>query len=167
MNAVQIDTGAQGMDNNSQNGTADGLAADLALLKNPAKAAPLNAKADQVANDEAIAGSTSKATKTAKAKTRTVKASGGVFNSKADGVYFAPDEGEPRKICGALSIVAQVRNKDGLGWSVLVKLTDLDGVEKEHLIPRSKLQSDQSSKVMEELADAGLSFSYARIPSRF
>ncbi|WP_176216736.1 DUF927 domain-containing protein [Andreprevotia lacus] len=82
--------------------------------------------------------------------------------SKDDGVYYrADEESEPRKLCGPLRIVAQVRNQDGGAWAVLVYLRDLDGTLKEHVIPRAKLLSDQSSKVLEELADKGLWFSYA------
>ncbi|WP_293931280.1 DUF927 domain-containing protein [Iodobacter sp.] len=127
-------------------------ATDLERLKNPETTPPLGAKAD--------AAQTATKPK-AKAKTNTIKTSGGHFKASADGVFYQADDAEPRKICGPLWLVAQVRNVDGAGWAVLVKLHDLDGSEKEHMIPRSKLLSDQSSRVLEELADLGLWFSFA------
>lgn len=84
------------------------------------------------------------------------------FQSKDDGVFFRADEdSEPRKLCGPLRVVAQVRNQDGGGWAVLVQLQDLDGTTKDHVIARAKLLSDQSTRVLEELADLGLWISFA------
>jgi uncharacterized protein (DUF927 family) len=123
-------------------------ATDLERLKNPETTPPLGTPAGA-------------AKAPAKPKTKTVKTTGGNFKATAEGVFYQTDEGEPRKVCGPLWLVAQVRNMDGAGWAVLVKLHDLDGCEKEHMISRSKLLSDQSSRVLEELADLGLWFSFA------
>ncbi|AOX99923.1 hypothetical protein BJP62_05290 [Jeongeupia sp. USM3] len=126
----------------------------------PALVLPMGAAATDA---ETAASPTKKARDKPSAKTATKPAAGFErFRSKTDGVWYRPDEDtEPRKLCGPLQIVAQVRHLDGSGWAVLVQLADLDGTSKAHLIPRAKLLSDQSTKVLEELAEKGLWFSYA------
>lgn len=122
---------------------------------------------DQLKHPEAIAPKAAakmKATAAAKSESTTNFNASGFdrFQSKADGVYYRADEDtDPRKLCGPLQIVAQVRDPDGSAWAVLVHLRDLDDVPKEHVIPRSKLLSDQSTRVLEDLAEKGLWFSYA------
>lgn len=49
--------------------------------------------------------------------------------------------------------MAQLRDANGAGWCVLVKLTDSDNQDQTHQIPRSRLVSDQSTRVVEELAE--------------
>ena len=141
------------------------MSTDLERLKNPDSVAALGADsgAATAAMGEPVKQETkpTKAVKTAP-KPRPVKAGAGRFIPDRDGVYYVPEDGDKRKICGALNIIAQVRNIEGNEWAVLVKLTDLDGIEKEHVIPRFRLVSDQSSKVVEELAAMGLWFSYGR-----
>ncbi|BCL75675.1 membrane protein [Jeongeupia sp. HS-3] len=140
------------------------MSADLNHLKNPDAVPPINTPAtDAAAAPTAPAASATPSGKPkAKPATKAVPSGFDRFITKADGVYYRPDEdSDPRKLCGPLRIVAQVRNQDGAGWSVLVHLQDLDGTPKDHLIPRAKLLSDQSSRVLEELAEQGLWFSYA------
>ncbi|WP_158380885.1 DUF927 domain-containing protein [Chitinilyticum litopenaei] len=99
-----------------------------------------------------------------KRKAQTVKAGAGQYRAKADGVYYRSgedDEGDGRKLCGPLFIIGLARDFAGLGWSVVVRLADLDGNEKQHLIPRGKLVSQDSTRVLEELAELGLWISTA------
>ncbi|MCX7205922.1 MAG: DUF927 domain-containing protein [Proteobacteria bacterium] len=150
--------------------------ADLQRLKYPDSVQPLGEKKLSSAEKTKQAAPTpdgipAKPIKAAK-KAATPKVSGGGFKllsgdkGRAAGVYFVPeedDDGTGKKwLCGELAVVAQVRDLDSAGWSVMVRLVDMDGCEKKHLIPRSRLLSDQSTKVLEELADLGLQCSFSQ-----
>lgn len=136
---------------------ANGLPDDLARLKNPQAVAPVN----QPLPADVPTARPAKPKKPAAPKAP-ILAGDAEFKLEKDGVYMQKGEAEPRKICGRLEIVAQIRNTDGGGWCVLVNLTDLDGTTKNHQIPRARLVSDQSTKVIEELAELGLWLSTAK-----
>ncbi|SFN01910.1 Uncharcterized protein, DUF927 family [Formivibrio citricus] len=133
------------------------MTADHDLLQNP-ESAPL---VDQPQPSATPAARPAKAKKPPKPKTATV-AGDATFVPQPDGVYIQRGDTEPRKLCGPLEIVAQLRDANGSGWCVLVKLTDLDGQTKTHQIPRARLVSDQSTRVIEELAELGLWLSSAK-----
>ncbi len=133
------------------------MSTDHNLLTHP-HAAPL---VDQPKPDEATASRTTKTRKPAKQRATTTVGDA-TFIPMADGVYIQRGETEPRKLCGPLEIVAQLRDGNGADWCVLVKLADLDGHSKTHQIPRARLVSDQSPRVVEELAGLGLWLSSAK-----
>ena len=138
------------------------MASDLDQLMDPATVPPRSRKRSRKEDrQEASPGADHKAPQPGQADARP-RAAVERFVCKVDGVYYrADEESEPRKLCGPLQIAAQVRDPDGSGWAVLVHMRDLDDTHKEHVIPRARLLSDQSTRVLEELAEKGLWFSYA------
>ncbi|WP_051709934.1 DUF927 domain-containing protein [Andreprevotia chitinilytica] len=137
---------------------------DLQQLFDPAAVPPMKPVTKPAAVPTAAANDSTKPA--ARKRGTSAKPSAGSsaerFQCKDDGVYYRADaDSEERQVCGPLHIIAQVRDLDGGNWSVLVRLRDLDGKAKDHVIPRAKLLSDQSLRALEELADKGLWFSHA------
>lgn len=88
-------------------------------------------------------------------KPRQASRSGG-FKVKADGVYFAGDDGESRMVCSRLEILARTRDEKGHSWGLLVEFDDPDGAPKRWNIPARCMAGEFSKEVLGPLVDMGL-----------
>lgn len=80
----------------------------------------------------------------------------GGFKVKADGVYFAGDDGESRIVCSRLEILARTRDEKGHSWGLLVEFDDPDGAPKRWNIPARCMAGEFSKEVLGPLVDMGL-----------
>ena len=80
-------------------------------------------------------------------------------------VYEQPAQGGgqpiPTRISGPFDVLAEGRDVEGGGWSVLVRFRDRDGREHTIAVPKGRLASG-GAEVRADLADAGLMISPAR-----
>ncbi len=90
------------------------------------------------------------------------------YCSDATGWYWQPpaekdgEEPPPRqRLCGPFEVVALARDEEGLGWSVILSFTDLDGRRHREIVGRGELAGDGTA-VRARLADAGLEMSPSR-----
>lgn len=78
------------------------------------------------------------------------------FSVKDEGVFAIPEEGEPRRVCDRLDIIAQTRDERGHNWGLLVEFKDPDGVAKRHTIPAEALISEGAKDAISPLLSMGL-----------
>jgi len=65
------------------------------------------------------------------------------------------EEPRPVRVCDPLHVVALARTTDSVGWSVLLRFADRDGIQREELIPLRILAGDGADAVR-QLVDLGL-----------
>ena len=68
------------------------------------------------------------------------------------------EEREERYVCGPFEVVAEARDPEGLGWSLVVQFTDRDGKRHREVIGRGEL-AGEGIDVRRRLLDAGLRIS--------
>lgn len=78
------------------------------------------------------------------------------FKVKEDGVYAIPEDGDPRRVCDRLDIIAQTRDERGQNWGLLVEFQDPDGVMKRWNIPAEALISEGAKDAISPLLSMGL-----------
>lgn len=78
------------------------------------------------------------------------------FTVKDAGVYAIPEDGEPRRVCDRLDIIAQTRDERGHNWGLLVEFKDPDGVAKRWNIPAEALISEGAKDAISPLLSMGL-----------
>lgn len=78
------------------------------------------------------------------------------FSVKDTGVYAIPEDGEPRRVCDRLDIIAQTRDERGHNWGLLVEFKDPDGVAKRWNIPAEALISEGAKDAISPLLSMGL-----------
>lgn len=78
------------------------------------------------------------------------------FAVKGAGVFAIPEDGDPRRVCDRLDIIAQTRDERGHNWGLLVEFKDPDGVAKRHNIPAEALISEGAKDAISPLLSMGL-----------
>ncbi|WP_322528691.1 DUF927 domain-containing protein [Salinicola sp. LHM] len=78
------------------------------------------------------------------------------FEVRDQGVYAIPEDGEPRRVCDRLNIIAQTRDERGHNWGLLVEFTDPDGIAKRWNIPAEALISEGAKDAISPLLSMGL-----------
>lgn len=78
------------------------------------------------------------------------------FTVKDQGVFAIPEDGDPRRVCDRLDIIAQTRDERGHNWGLLVEFTDPDGVAKRWNIPAEALISEGAKEAISPLLSMGL-----------
>lgn len=87
------------------------------------------------------------------------------FTIKDEGVYAIPEDGDPRRVCDRLDIIAQTRDEQGKNWGLLVEFKDPDGVAKRWNIPAEALISEGAKDAISPLLSMGLKLDHKR-PAR-
>lgn len=100
-----------------------------------------------------------------KVQCQTVAAEGGgEYRLQEDGLYYYGgryvegrwQEDPPLFICSPLRVVAIGRDLEQTGWARLLEFHDIDGTQREHMLPMRILGSKTGEKLCGELLDAGL-----------
>ncbi|WP_136066373.1 DUF927 domain-containing protein [Modicisalibacter radicis] len=78
------------------------------------------------------------------------------FTVKDGGVYAIPEDGDPRRVCDRLDIIAQTRDERGHNWGLLLEFKDPDGVAKRWNIPAETLISEGAKDAISPLLSMGL-----------
>lgn len=87
------------------------------------------------------------------------------FTVKDTGLYAVPEDGEPRRVCERLDIIAQTRDERGQNWGLLVEFCDPDGITKRWNIPAEALISEGAKDAISPLLSMGLKLD-AKRPAR-
>lgn len=87
------------------------------------------------------------------------------FTVKDTGLYAIPEDGEPRRVCERLDIIAQTRDERGHNWGLLVEFRDPDSITKRWNIPMEALISEGAKEAISPLLSMGLKLDTKR-PAR-
>lgn len=99
-------------------------------------------------------GKTNKSSNTRKRQPNAQQTPG--FTVKDEGVYAVPEDGDSRRVCDRLDIIAQTRDERGHNWGLLVEFRDPDGVAKRWNIPAEALISEGAKDAISPLLSMGL-----------